>query len=259
MRKLLAALVFYTALPLSHPLLWGGRVPALAFEGIVHFAPLVGLLLGALLAVLDGGLGALLAPEPLRSALIVITWLALTGGLHLDGAMDTADGLAVSDPQRRLQVMADSVTGAYGAMTAAVILLLKVTALASLGQGRWLALIGAAAWGRWGQLVAAAGYPYLRASGKGQLHRDSSHTGRTAVLTALGLWGLCGLAGWLNPGLGIGLALGGSGLACLSSFYFYRALGGHTGDTYGAVVEWTEALLLCVLGLVGIGAAATRI
>jgi len=33
----------------------------------------------------------------------------------------------------------------------------------------------------------------------------------------------------------------------LTGFWFYRQLGGHTGDTYGAVVEWTEALLLCLL------------
>ncbi|MBD2105103.1 adenosylcobinamide-GDP ribazoletransferase [Leptolyngbya sp. FACHB-261] len=249
MRKLLAALVFYTVLPLTHPTLWCGRTPDLNFEGIVHLAPLVGLLLGTLLGALNEGFRLLEVPDLLRGTLVVVIWLWLTGGLHLDGAMDTADGLAVMEPERRLQVMADSVTGAYGVMVAGAILLLKVSALTSLSQIGWFALVSAAAWGRWGQLVAAASYPYLRTTGKGKIHHRSPKTTRTAVISAVGLGGLSILLSWADPIWGLVTILAGSSLALLSGFYFYRALGGHTGDTYGAVVEWTEALLLCVLVL----------
>lgn len=49
----------------------------------------------------------------------------------------------------------------------------------------------------------------------------------------------------------LGMAIAGIAIATLTGAWFNRKLGGHTGDTYGAVVEWTEALLLCVLtGLV---------
>ena len=36
------------------------------------------------------------------------------------------------------------------------------------------------------------------------------------------------------------------GISALVGYYFDRKLGGHTGDTYGAVVEWTETFTLCL-------------
>jgi cobalamin 5'-phosphate synthase/cobalamin synthase len=170
--------------------------------------------------------------------------------LHLDGAMDAADGLAVPDPVRRLEVMRDSVTGAFGAMAAIAILLLKTAALSDLNNYRWLALMGVAGWGRWAQLVAIARYPYLRAEGKGAFHKESIYSPFDFIPGVLLLLSLSVvqvvLEGdrWL---LAAGMALGGSAIGIFAGAWFNHRLGGHTGDTYGAVVEWTEALLLCLL------------
>ena len=122
---LVGAIAFYTCLPV--PQRW-----TLRLDGIARWAPVVGLGIGGLVGLLDCGLGYLGMPILTRSAIVVAVWVTITGGLHLDGAMDTADGLAVLDPQRRLQVMADSYTGAFGAMTAGIILLLKVAALTDI-------------------------------------------------------------------------------------------------------------------------------
>jgi adenosylcobinamide-GDP ribazoletransferase len=238
------AIAFYTCLPI--PATW-----ALEFQSVARFAPWVGLLIGALLGLLDSGLRWLGTPTLIGSVLIVAVWLWLTGGLHLDGAMDTADGLAVTDPQRRLQAMADSATGAFGAMTAVVILLLKVAALSDISNWRWLALMGAAGWGRWGQQVAIARYAYLKPTGKGAFHKAAIRSMRHTIPGLLLLLGLSLLpvlysnAGWLSMGLGLGGAI-----AFSTAAWFNYRLGGHTGDTYGAVVEWTEALLLTVLAIV---------
>ncbi|NJN21573.1 MAG: hypothetical protein HC812_10830 [Leptolyngbya sp. RL_3_1] len=110
-KQLAAAVVFYTCLPLPHH--W-----PFDFRGIARYAPWVGLLLGLLLGGGDWVLRGLGLPIGTRSALIVAAWVGLTGGLHLDGAMDTADGLAVMDPEQRLGVMADSRSGAFGVMAA---------------------------------------------------------------------------------------------------------------------------------------------
>jgi len=196
------------------------------------------------------GLQAIAMPVLTRSALIVGAWIALTGGLHLDGAMDTADGLAVLDPERRLEVMADSRSGAFGVMAAIAIVLLKTTALADLESSRWLALMAAAGWGRWGQLVAIARYPYLKPTGKGAFHKESIRSLWDATPSLLGLLSLSGLQVALNPTrwpIAVGMAVGGVAIAWLTGTWFNHKLGGHTGDTYGAVVEWTEALLLCLL------------
>lgn len=237
-----SAIAFYTCLPV--PLSW-----TLDFQGIARFAPLVGLGIGAILGLVDASLWFLDVPALTRSALVVVGGIAITGGLHLDGAMDTADGLAVPDPQRRLEVMADSVTGAFGAMAAVCLILLKTCALADLEADRFIVLMAALGWGRWGQLVAIARYPYLRAQGKGAIHKESIRPSDLLpgliILLLLSLWQL-----FLAPHRWIfaaGMATGGSAIAILTGAWFNHKLGGHTGDTYGAVVEWTEALLLCLL------------
>jgi adenosylcobinamide-GDP ribazoletransferase len=236
----LGAVTFYTTI--SFPRTW-----QLEFTQIARWAPCIGLLLGGLLGLIDTSLAYVGLPELTRSALIVAVWLALTGGLHLDGVMDAADGLAVGDRDRRLEVMRDSTTGAFGVMAAVVVLLLKVTALRDLQSFRFLAMMGAAAWGRWGQLAAIAFYPYLRATGKGAFHKENLRPQDLffGLFFALGLSGVA----WIHPHpwrIALGMSLTGGAIALLTGFWFYRQLGGHTGDTYGAVVEWTEALSLCV-------------
>ncbi|MBW4489412.1 MAG: adenosylcobinamide-GDP ribazoletransferase [Trichocoleus desertorum ATA4-8-CV12] len=241
--RVAAAIAFYTCLPI--PPNW-----ALEFQGVARLAPCIGLLIGGLLGLLDAGLQAIAMPILTRSALIVATWIAVTGGLHLDGAMDTADGLAVLDPERRLEVMTDSRSGAFGVMVAIALVLLKTTALNDLEGDRWLALMAAAGWGRWGQLVAIARYPYLKPTGKGAFHKEAIRSLWEAVPSLFLLLGLSGLQVALDPAqwpVALGMAVGGVAIAWLMGAWFNHKLGGHTGDTYGAVVEWTEAFFLGLL------------
>ncbi|NET57735.1 MAG: adenosylcobinamide-GDP ribazoletransferase [Symploca sp. SIO2E6] len=239
----LGAITFYTSIPI--PVNWPSE-----FKGVARWAPLVGLLLGAMLGMFDVGLQELGMPVLTRSTLVVISWIALTGGLHLDGVMDTADGLAVQDPQRRLEVMVDSATGAFGAMAAIALLLLKTAALTDLIAYRWLALMTAAGWGRWGQVVAIALYPYLKPTGKGAFHKEAIRIPQDILLGFGLLLFPCGLLLGLDGSLwwiSLAMVVGGCAIAFLTGAWFHRRLGGHTGDSYGAVVEWTEALFLCLL------------
>lgn len=235
-----AALMFYTCLPV--PASWVEE-----FQQVARLAPLVGVLIGILLAGLDFVLQLLGMPVLTRSALIVSCWVGITGGLHLDGAMDTADGLAVQDPDRRLEVMADSVTGAFGAIAAGVILLVKTAALSDLDQWRWLALVLAAGWGRWAQQVAIARYPYLKSTGKGAFHKTAISSLKNTLPSLLLLSGIACLPMFFSAqwyGFSAELILGGGAIAWLTSAWFAYQLGGHTGDTYGATVEWSETFFL---------------
>ncbi|MFQ3679256.1 MAG: adenosylcobinamide-GDP ribazoletransferase [Pseudanabaenaceae cyanobacterium] len=228
-----AALLFYTRWPLARP----GET--LDFRGIAAWAPTVGLILGGLLTAIAQGLTPLL-PQPLAAVVVVLLWLQWTGGLHLDGAMDTADGLAVTDPTRRLAAMADSRTGAFGVMAAIAILLLKTTALAAMPA--FPTVMVATAWGRWGQLRAIWHYPYLKAEGKGKFHREGLSPG-AVWSNAVGLLAFSTLV-WFPWG-----GLGAAAIAWGVGTYFQRQLGGQTGDTYGAIVEWTECGVLLLGGL----------
>lgn len=241
--QLIAAVTFYTCIPI--PAHW-----PVNFKGIARYAPLVGMGIGGLLAAGDGFLSWLGMPMGTRSALVIALWILLTGGLHLDGAMDTADGLAVPDKARRLAVMADSRSGAFGVMAAVVLVGLKGVALMDLSALRWFGLIAAAGWGRWAQVVAIARYPYLKAEGKGAFHKAHVRSKTDWLLGATALFGFCGIAIFCQPEQGfliLGTTLGGLAISGLVGAWFNRQLGGHTGDTYGATVEWTEALLLCLI------------
>jgi adenosylcobinamide-GDP ribazoletransferase len=248
--KFASAIAFYTCIPI--PSVW-----ALDFAAVARLAPLVGVLVGGLLGGLDVGLQEIGIPILTRSAIVVALWVWITGGLHLDGAMDTADGLAVIDPQRRLEVMADSRTGAFGAIAAVTLLLLKTCALSEVTQHRWLALLLVAGWGRWGQQVAIAWYPYLKATGKGAFHKAAIQSIWQTLPSLALLIGLSASPLLLDLALNLGVRLAtvwqsgglllGGAIALLTVAWFGRKLGGYTGDSYGAVVEWTEAIGLVVL------------
>jgi adenosylcobinamide-GDP ribazoletransferase len=253
-RQFLGAVTFYSIIPV--PAAWQPE-----FLGIARWCPAVGLLLGVVLAGVLLLLRALGLPHFVSSALVVALGLGLTGGLHLDGAMDTADGLGVPEGnlQRRLAVMSDSHTGAFGVISAVLIILLKTVAIAAL-VNPWQ-LVTAALWARWGQLLAIACYPYLKPTGKGHFHKANLKLPQDLILGSSGLLAWSGWQLWqafapagalLSPARIWAGSIPFAGLVIASGvgYWFYKQLGGHTGDTYGAVVEWTEALLLCYLTLV---------
>ena len=247
MRSLLAAIAFYTVLPLPPTL-------TLQFDRVARWLPLVGLGIGIVLASVDALL-AWVMPPAMQSLLVVGLWLGITGGLHLDGAMDTADGLAAGDrtvrgTQRRLQAMTDSAAGAFGVMVAIAVLLLKFVAAMHLPEPRWVWWLLIPVWGRWGQLAAISFYPYLKPEGKGRFLKDTTRR-EDLALASVGVFvvvlvlRLAVHSVALFPLWGLGcaaIALGVGG-------WFHQQLGGHTGDTYGATVEWTEAISLAIATL----------
>ncbi|WP_396135799.1 adenosylcobinamide-GDP ribazoletransferase [Chamaesiphon sp. VAR_69_metabat_338] len=240
--SLLAALTFYTCFPVSQNL-------KLDFSRIARWAPVIGLLLGTGLGLVDLGLDRLNVPSLTRSAIVVVLWIWWTGGLHLDGAMDSADGLAVQDPDRRLTVMSDSVTGAFGAMVSVAIILLKTCALTEITHDRIWILALAAGWSRWGQVLAIALYPYLKAQGKGAFHRQGLNAAQDIALGLACLLMVTGCQIYLQPANGLAISIrsiASCTITVLVGYYFHRRFGGHTGDTYGAVVEWTETFILCL-------------
>lgn len=243
--SLYGAIIFYTIISL--PCRW-----PVTIHRIARWAPLIGILIGGILGLADQLFTLIGFPVIIRSGFVIAIWITLTGGLHLDGAIDTGDGWAIRDRQKSLNVMQDSVTGAFGTMNGVIIIVLKILALSDLSQYRWWGLMVTAGWGRWGQISAIAFYPYLRPTGKGKFHKQAIRLPQDMLGGFLSLWGMSGLIIYLDPNLwrlGIGVGLMGCAIALGVSYGIYRRFGGHTGDTYGAVVEWTETFLLCLLTL----------
>ncbi len=244
--NLVASIIFYTSIPMPY-------IERLEFDEVARFAPAIGITIGGILGLVDIVANFLGISVLTRSALVVASWIAITGGLHLDGAMDTADGLAVTDKERRLEVMTDSATGAFGAMAAVVLILLKTVALSEIQENRLLIIIAACAWGRWGQILAIKRYDYLKPTGKGAFHKQAIRSYKDVLPSVLLLLSLSCVKpifdqfSQTNLLAAIGMTVAGITIAFLTGAWFNHKLGGHTGDTYGAVVEWTEALFLCAM------------
>jgi adenosylcobinamide-GDP ribazoletransferase len=201
--------------------------------------PAVGLLLG-LAAWAAFWLGSLLG-GPLLGAVLALASLALlTGGLHLDGFADAADGLLASgSPERRLEIMSDPRLGAFG--VAALVLLLLADAALLQRLGVWAALpalLAAGGFSRLAMLAVLVALPYRRPEGLGQA--AAGRGVRDLVLGALLAVPVLFLD-WRHAALGLLLAAAAAGAVAALAL---RRIGGATGDVYGAVSEATQFAVL---------------
>ena len=199
------------------------------------------------------------SPErQLLGAALAMMLLALaTGGLHLDGLADTADGLGSRRPaDQALEIMRRSDAGPFGVATLVLVLLVQVCALASLPRG-WAGVVGlvlAAVTSRVA-VVLATGAPSARPSGFGALVAGrTSAAGRAAsAAVLLGAVVAAGLAlgGGSAAARDTAAAAAGLAVAALLRWAAVRRLGGMTGDVFGAVIELSTATVLLVLVVIG--------
>ena len=205
--------------------------------------PLVGAVMGAFLGGIGLGLDRLLPPGPV-AALLLTALVVGTGGLHLDGLMDTADGVfGGRTPARRLEIMRDSRVGAFGVMAGALAMLLQWACLAELrGEERLQALVVACAVARWAMVGAVVRFPAARAAGLGATMRE--HAGRAPLLAATVLAAAVAVGGG-EEGV-VGFAVAGIMTLAMGRFLSGR-LGGLTGDTYGAIAVVAETATLVAM------------
>lgn len=202
------------------------------------FYPLVGIVLGCLLLGLDSGL-RLVFPDAVSAGLILVAWLSFTRALHFDGFLDICDGLwGGFTPERRLEIMRDSRVGAFGVAGGGVLLLLKYSAVLTLSD-RAAGLLLAPTIARWGMVMAIVAFPYARQTGLGRQIKDHSGWPQTLIATitvffVIWVGGLWGIAVWFI------VTITFFGIA----WYILRLIPGLTGDTYGAVCELLEVVVL---------------
>src|SRR3954447_24101682 len=228
------------------------RVPArvaTGTRGVLPWAPLVGLVLGAI-ATAVGVLGARLISPFAGAVLTVAVLAALTRGLHLDGLADTADGLGpLRGRERALEVMHQSDIGPFGVVTVVLTLLLQVACLTTLltEDAGWLAFWVAVVTAR--VAMARAGLPGVPVAEGSSLAAAVAGTVSprwlfawgvvTAVLLGVATYGDLGLALRLLAGIVVGLLA-----AELVLRRARRRIGGVSGDVMGAMAEVTTAVTL---------------
>lgn len=248
LRRLVLAVTFLTGVPLP---VRGEVAPADLWRSMGWY-PLVGLALGATAWGLFAAFGALV-PTIVAAVLVVAVLESVTRGLHMDGLMDTADGVFSGAPRERaLEIMKDSRVGAMGVLAAVLIVTLKVAALGALSDADAAApLLAGLAAARTVPALDVYMWPYARRSGTGEAFTRERSAG--PVMLAGGLAGLAAVAAGA-----LGAALGGAGgwwagavIALVSigvvlglQALVARRLGGLTGDTYGMGIQMAEAVAL---------------
>lgn len=244
-RPFLIALQFLTQLPVQ----FSNYPEPQEIGRSLDYYPLVGLLVGVLLAALAWLLADV--PSLIGAALLLSAWVWLTGGLHLDGLADCADAWVggLGDRDKTLAIMKDPRSGPAAVVILVLLLLIKFTALhAILSAEQWRALLIAPIIGRTVLPVLFLCTPYVRSKGLGAAlsKYKSRHLGFVVAGTVLVLVMIYGFATlWLM--LIASLVLFGVRRLML------KRIGGCTGDTAGALVEVTEiAILLAMVILIQI-------
>ncbi len=247
----LAALRFLTIIPL---LPRREESPEEVGHSVVYF-PVVGLIIGLILAGLNWLLNLFL-PSAITNGLLLVSLVIITGALHLDGFVDTCDGIAGHKTvEDRWEVMRDSRAGAFGIVGAVLLLLLKYVSLNSVPEALlMMTLVLMPVVSRWAMVYAIFAYPYARPEGLGKAFKQGASWQRFTIATVIILMLATGLA-WLADLAyfylaGLAITFGIWVIIVIVAAYLKRKFSGLTGDTYGAINEVAEVgvlILVCLL------------
>lgn len=237
-RGLVGALQFLTRIPLPRQIQRATTETDLSEA--LGWLPLVGLLIGIVLGLVDLGLDWLSGSALLSGTVIVVLLLFMSGALHADGLMDTCDAVfGHASPERRLEIMRDPRTGAFGVAGVVSVIALKIAAVASLPPPARLGFIVLAPCiGRWAIVLVTVLFPYGRPSGLGAPLKAAASPHVLALASVIPLVA-CVVVGPLGVVAGL-LALGAAvGLGR----WLMTLLPGLTGDCYGAICEVVETVV----------------
>lgn len=243
MKKLIYALRFMTVIPIK----WKEGEDLGEVARSLSLFPLVGLILG----LSHWGVYLLFITffSPLfTSVALVVWWIFITGGLHLDGLADTADGVwGATTKERRLEIMKDSRTGVFGVITLISYLFLKTAALNEVftlhSDSIFSVLICAPIMGRWISVFSIYLFPSAREEGLGIFFKENIAIKELLIslfLTIVFLSFSGGIHALITLLLITGLSYG-------FAHFFRSKLGGLTGDVYGTLCEVAELLTILAL------------
>lgn len=242
MHSFLVGLQFLTRFHVVRQDMWTAE----DFGRSTRFFPVVGMVLGICYALAAWMLVYTLGMRALTAVLLLILPLLLTGGLHADGFMDTADGvLSGRDRERKLEIMKDSRVGSFGVVSFVMLMFVQFALLLDMHPLLLVpALFVMPVIGRLAMVLAVACFPYARADGMGKTFADMADRSTVAIAAATSIlfvlpWG----------GLAAAALVFGTIFALLFCRMITHILGGVTGDIYGAATVLTETLVLFIFSL----------
>lgn len=239
-KEMIIALTFLTRIPLEINFTYGAE----DMGKTARYFPLVGLILGLTVATaiylfsfIDVQLAAVIG---------ILTGILLTGGFHLDGFMDTADGIfSARTRERMLEIMKDSRVGAHGVTAAIILLLLKFVLYGMVGKNHpdvfWVVIM-AYIFSHWSMVYAILFFPCARKEGLGHIFITHKRKSDFPIATILTVLPVLIFQNWF------------AFIPLIATFFLIwlycsrivKILGGLTGDVHGAVSEITEVLFILI-------------
>ncbi|MBI3813050.1 MAG: adenosylcobinamide-GDP ribazoletransferase [Nitrospinae bacterium] len=206
------------------------------------FFPLVSLLIGGIL-VATSKMTSLFLPISISDAIVIMTLIIITGGLHIDGFADTIDGFAGGrDKDDVLRIMKDSGIGAFGAAGLIMLLLMKYLSIQSLQMDmKYWILAAMPVFGRWAVLPMGLLFRYARLEGgTGKVFAETIKLREFVLGTILCLFIVVLLLGVMGFLMLAGIFI----VTLMIGWYSNRRIGGITGDVFGAAIEVNELMIL---------------
>ncbi|MEE8619333.1 MAG: adenosylcobinamide-GDP ribazoletransferase [Dehalococcoidales bacterium] len=250
--RFLAALQFLTIIPLP----WRHQVSPEDLVRSTGYFPVVGLIIGLLLAGLNWLLGWFL-PIAVVHVLLIVFLAVISGALHLDGLADTCDGISGGKTlEERWRVMQDSRVGSFGIVGVCCLLLVKYVSLNNVPQSLVMtSLVLMPVISRWAMVYAIFIYPYAKPLGLGKVFKQGANWLKFVMATLIALVVAATLARLAGLAIILAIIPGVWVIVVIMATYLKRKFSGLTGDTYGAINEVAEVgvlLLICLLAQVGL-------
>ena len=246
--SLLMAFSLYSKIPVPQRQ-WNEK----SMKYCICFLPLVGVVIGAAQFGAFVVLGRLAFGSVFRGALLAALPVLLTGGIHMDGYLDTCDAMhSYGSREKKLEILKDPHVGAFAVIGGIVYFALSMGIWAEAGEGQILTMCLGFPFSRALSAFAALTFPKARKDGMLRGETDPAAGGSAAAMAGVSLL-LGGLILWTGRGSGIAALLG-----ALAVFGYYkrmavRQFGGTTGDLSGWFTQ------CCELVTAGAVAAAAHI
>lgn len=242
MKKILYAFRFLTILPIP----WKQDEDLTKVARSMIYFPLVGLVIGFVLVLVEFLLKTRISPLT-NSTIITFLWIFITGGLHLDGLSDLADGLGGRDREHRLEIMKDSRIGAFGALSLILLIILKIVFIRELLLNKnssiiVLPLLLAPVWARNMQLISIKFFRSARKDGMGSFFKNEMRNREWLIPLIIST----ALTIYLSSFYALILLLPFVLIMVLFALSISKKLEGLTGDCYGAICELSEVLFLFI-------------
>lgn len=228
-------------LPKAKPEDWGRIAP---------YFTLIGFILGFILYFFAKVLISYKIPFMFSALLVLLAWILLTGGLHMDGLMDTFDGIGCQDKDRKLEAMKDSRIGAFGAIGGIFVILFKLITLCTILLNKILFIIVIAL--ALSRLLVVYSFTFLSRNKDSGVSSSLLLSGIKRpndfiinILTFVFFLIVCSV-GLILPlhSFVIIFILIAFFICLLWTYWLNNHFKGHTGDTFGALIELSEVTVL---------------